>query len=163
MVTEGDDAPEFTAPLATGDIESFTLSERIEDGPIVLAFFPGAFTSVCTGEMRTFRDRIDEFAGEAAVYGVSTDPPFALNEFRDQEDLPFDLVSDVTGEVSEAYGVAMDLAGLDVPGVETGEASVAERAVFVVDGDGTVSYAWVGDHPGKEPDYDAVADAAEAA
>ena len=56
MVDTGDDAPDFTAPLANGDIESFTLSEELDDAPLVLAFFPGAFTSVCTSEMCTFCD-----------------------------------------------------------------------------------------------------------
>ncbi|WP_255195970.1 redoxin domain-containing protein [Halorarius litoreus] len=160
MVDVGDDAPEFTAPLATGDLEEFTLSERLDDGPVVLAFFPGAFTSVCTGEMRTFRDRFDNFTGEATLYAVSTDSPFSLNEFRAQNDLPFDLISDVSGEVTQAYGVSLDLATLGVPGVDEGDVAIAERAVFVVDTDGQVTYAWVGDNPGVEPDYEEVESAA---
>ncbi len=160
MVDVGDDAPDFTAPLATGDLEEFTLSKRLDDGPVVLAFFPGAFTSVCTGEMRTFRDRLDNFTSEATLYGVSTDSPFALNEFRAQNDLPFDLISDLSGEVTEAYDIPFDLAALGVPGVDEGEVTIAERAVFVVDTDGQITYAWVGDNPGVEPDYEAVESAA---
>jgi peroxiredoxin len=163
VVDVGDDAPDFTAPLANGELTEFSLSDRLEDGPVVLAFFPGAFTSVCTGEMRTFRDRIENFTGEATLYGVSTDSPFSLNEFRAQNDLPFDLISDLTGEVTESYGVALDLAALGVPGVDEGEVTISERAVFVVDTDGTVTYAWVGENPGVEPDYDAVEAAATGA
>jgi peroxiredoxin len=160
MVAEGDDAPDFTAPLATGELEEFTLSDRLDDGPVVLAFFPGAFTSVCTGEMQTFRDRLDNFTGEAQLYGVSVDSPFSLNEFRAQNDLPFDLVSDQTGEIAEAYDVALDLSALGVPGVEEGDVTIAERAVFVVNADGEVTYRWVGENPGVEPDYEAVETAA---
>ena len=107
MIASGDNPPDFTAPLANGDIESFTLSEHLDDAPIVLAFFPGAFTRVCTNEMSTFQDRLDEFTGAGAtLYGVSIDTPFALNEFREQNDLPFAFVSDANREVVDLYDVA---------------------------------------------------------
>jgi len=155
MVDTGDDAPDFTAPLANGDIESFTLSEELDDAPLVLAFFPGAFTSVCTSEMCTFRDELSTFEDiGASVYGISVDSPFTLNEFRDQNDLNFGLLSDIDKEVIDAYDVSMDFADLGVHGV-------AKRAVFVVDGDGEVASRWVSDDPGVEPDYDEVAAAAE--
>jgi peroxiredoxin len=48
MIEVGDAAPDFTAPLANGDVEEFTLSENLDEAPLVLAFFPGAFTGVCT-------------------------------------------------------------------------------------------------------------------
>ncbi|WP_254544436.1 redoxin domain-containing protein [Halomarina pelagica] len=158
MVDVGDTAPDFTAPLATGeDIESFTLSEALEDGPVVLAFFPGAFTSVCSHEMATFRDRLEAFSeADAQLYGVSVDSPFALNAFHDELDLTFPLISDANDELIDRYDVSMDFADL---GVE----DVAKRAVFVVDSDGEVTYAWVSDDPGVEPDYDEVEDAAAAA
>jgi peroxiredoxin len=151
MVTTGDAAPEFTAPLANGDIEEFTLSERLADeAPIVLAFFPGAFTAVCTTEMCEFQDRLAAFNDlEATVYGVSRDSPFTLNEFREQNDLEFGLLSDYNKEIVDDYDVEMDFADLGVYGV-------AKRSVFVVDGDGEIAYAWVSDDPGVEPDYDEV-------
>jgi len=156
MVTTGDAAPDFTAPLANGDIEEFTLSERLEDdAPIVLAFFPGAFTSVCTTEMCTFQDRLATFNDlDASVYGVSRDSPFTLNEFRAQNDLEFGLLSDYNKEVVDDYDIEMDFADLGVYGV-------AKRSVFVVDGDGEVVYSWVSDDPGVEPDYDEVEAAVE--
>ena len=153
MVSEGDDAPDFTAPLANGDIESFTLSESLDDGPVVLAFFPGAFTSVCSHEMSTFEERIDALADAGGrLYGISVDSPFALNEFRDKLSLSFGLISDADKEIIDEYGIAMDFDALGVH-------NVAKRAVFVVDDDGTVTYAWVSDDPGVEPDYDAVEEA----
>ena len=154
MVSVGDDAPEFTAPLANGSIDSFTLSDRLAEAPLVLAFFPAAFTPTCTTEMCTFRDRLSEFERiDAAVYGVSIDTPFTLNEFRDRNDLNFGLIGDSNREAVDAYDVSMDF---EAYGVDR----VAKRAVFVVDRDGVVTYAWVSDDPGAEPDYDAVAGAA---
>jgi peroxiredoxin len=153
MVSTGDTAPTFTAPLATGDIEEFDLEDRLDEAPLALAFFPGAFTSVCSHEMNTFQDRLAEFEDAGAtVYGISVDSPFALNEFRDKLGLSFDLVSDGDREAVEAYDLSMDFA-------ELGVHDVAKRAVFVVDGDGTVVYDWVSDDPGVEPDYDEVLDA----
>lgn len=158
MVTTGDTAPEFTAPLANGDVETFTLSERLEsEAPIVLAFFPGAFTSVCTAEMRTFEERLEAFEDAGAtVYGVSVDSPFALGEFRERNGLSFGLISDFEKEVVDAYDVRTSFEELGVHGL-------AKRAVFVVDADGTVTYAWVSDDPGAEPDYGAVEAAASPA
>jgi peroxiredoxin len=156
MVSEGETAPDVTAPMRTpdGNITEFTLSSALEDGPVVLAFFPGAFTSVCTGEMKTFRDRLDEIndAG-ASLYGVSIDSPFSLGEFAEQNDLTFPLVSDTNKEIIDAYDVEMDFEDLGISGV-------AKRSVFVVDEDGTIAYAWVSDDPGVEPDYDEVERAA---
>jgi peroxiredoxin len=156
MVTDGDTAPDFTAPLANGDLgERFTLSERLDEAPLVLAFFPGAFSSVCTGEMNTFQDRLAAFedAG-ASIYGISVDSPFALNAFRDEEGIEYDFISDANHEIVEAYGATM---GFEELGIE----EVAKRAVFVVDGDGDITYTWSSDDPGVEPDYDEVEDAAQ--
>ena len=157
MVTVGDTAPEFTVPLANGDVESFTLSTALADGPVVLAFFPGAFTRVCTNEMCAFEDDLSGFESVGAqVYGVSVDSPFALNEFRAQNDLSFGLLSDFEREVIDAYDVRTDFADIGVHGL-------AQRAVFVVDADRTVTYVWIGEHPGVEPDYESVREAAAAA
>ena len=156
MVAEGDDAPTFEAPAAkpNGDIEAVTLPEATADGPAVLAFFPGAFTSTCTSEMVTFRDRLDDLeAAGASLYGVSIDSPFSLAEFADRNDLNFPLVGDTQWELVDAYDVRTDFEAVDLEGV-------AKRAVFVVDADGTVTYAWVADDPSLEPDYEAVLSAA---
>ena len=152
MVEVGDRAPDFTAPLADGDVEEFTLSEHLDSAPIVLAFFPGAFTGVCTTEMATFEQNLDDFE-DATVYGVSVDAPFSLNEFRDQEGLSFGLISDSNKEIIDDYDVEMDFADMGYYGV-------AKRAVFVVDEDGEVTYRWVSEGPGVEPDYEEVKRAA---
>jgi peroxiredoxin len=155
MVDTGDTAPEFSAPLANGDVTEFRLGDRMDDAPLVLAFFPGAFTGTCTHEMETFEDRLGEFeAAGASVYGISVDLPFALNAFRDDLGLSFGLISDSTRELVDAYDVSMDFASLGVD-------DVAKRAVFAVDSEGVVDYAWVSDDPGLEPDYDEVLAAVE--
>ncbi|ELY98864.1 alkyl hydroperoxide reductase/ thiol specific antioxidant/ Mal allergen [Natrialba chahannaoensis JCM 10990] len=157
MPATGDSAPDFTAPLANGDVDEFSLSDALsEDAPVVLAFFPAAFTGVCTDEMCTFQDRLAAFDDvDATVYGVSRDSPFTLNEFRDQNDLDFGLISDFNKEIIEAYDVEMDFEDLGVYGV-------AKRSVFVVDADGEVTYSWVSDDPGVEPEYAEVEDAVDA-
>jgi len=151
MVSTGDRAPEFTAPLADGEVGTMSLSEALEaEAPIVLAFFPGAFTRVCSHEMSTFQDRLEAIADAGGtLYGVSIDTPFALNEFRDELGLTFDLVSDTNRDLVEKYDVAMDF---ESAGVE----DLAKRAVFVIDDSGTITYTWVSDDPGVEPDYDEV-------
>lgn len=157
MVDVGDDAPDFTVPLADGDVQPFTLSEHLSEAPIVLAFFPGAFTGVCTTEMCAFEDELADFEDVGAtVYGISVDLPFAQNEFREQNDLSFGVLSDHAKELIEAYDVEMDFDGLGVYGV-------AKRSVFVVDAAGEVTYKWVSDDPGVEPDYEEVEEAAAAA
>jgi peroxiredoxin len=157
MADVGDAAPDFTAPLANGDIDEFTLSDRLDEAPIVLAFFPGAFTEVCAHEMESFQNRLSAFAeAGATVYGVSVDSPFALNEFRDQLGLGFDLISDANREVIDAYDVSTDFEPIGVR-------NIADRAVFVIDADGEVVYRWIAENPTYEPDYEEVeAAAAEA-
>jgi peroxiredoxin len=156
MPSENDSAPDFTRKVANGDMEDLTLSDHLDEAPIVLAFFPGAFTPPCSNEMTALQSRIDEFdeAG-ATIYGVSADSAFSLNAFRDEHDLEFDLVSDMSRGVIEDYDLSIDVGDLGLYGV-------ANRAVFVVDGDGQITYTWTAESPENEPDYDELLDAAEA-
>jgi peroxiredoxin len=153
MVSVGDTAPDFSAPLALGDISDFTLSDRLDEAPLVLAFFPGAFSGTCTSEMGTFDDRLDEFeSAGATVYGVSVDLPWALQEFRHDEELSFGMISDTSRGIVDAYDLRTDFVSMGLEGL-------AKRAVLVVDDDRVVQYAWVTDDAGREPDYDEVLDA----
>ncbi|MFB6091210.1 MAG: redoxin domain-containing protein [Halobellus sp.] len=165
MVDIGDEAPDFTLPLAGGeaynDIAEFTLSEAIPGGPIVLAFYPAAFTSGCTEEMCSFRDSMGLFDDlDAQVYGVSVDLPFSQNTWIREEGLNFPMLSDWDHEVIYDYDVVLENM--------YGMLEVAERSVFVVDADGKVTYKWVKEE--ENPDFDelvrevadAVAEAADA-
>jgi len=154
MTDVGDDAPTFTASLVTDEVEPFDLSERLGEEPVVLAFFPAAFSNTCTDEMEAFRDGFDR--DDCALFGVSTDLPHALAAYRSQYDLPFALVGDPDHRAIEAYDVIEDF---EHYGVET----VAQRAVFVIDTGGTVTYRWLADDSGQEPDYDALDEAVDEA
>lgn len=148
MVGVGDKAPDFQ--LLDTDLKRRSLSELLSKGRhVVLAFFPGAFTSVCTREMCAFRDRMARLGGlDAEVVGISVDSPFALKAFKEANMLNFTLLSDFNREVVERYGVVLqDLLGL-------GLRRLAKRAVFIIDPRGVVVYKWVSEDPRVEPDYD---------
>lgn len=157
MVLTGDTAPTFTATYEGSDHETFDLADHVGDGPVVLAFFPGAFTPPCSNEMVALQQRLEQFeAAGATLFGVSTDSSFTQGAFADEYDLGFELVSDMAGDAIEAYGLSIDIPDLGLYGV-------ANRAVFVLDADGVVTYRWVADDPTQEPEYGAVLDAVDAA
>jgi peroxiredoxin len=132
MVSDGDTAPTFTATIGTSDHEPFDLDDHLGDGPVVLAFFPGAFTPPCTNEMVALQDHLADFeAAGATILGVSADSPFSQGAFREEHGIEFDLVSDMSGEAIRAYGLEIDIEELGLYGI-------ANRAVFVLDDDGTV-------------------------
>ena len=145
----GDAAPDFS--LYDSDTQPFTLSDALDDGPVVLLFYPGAFTSVCTNELNAVANDLDRY-GDAQVVGISTDSPFALAEFRKLHDLPFRLLSDHDGEVSAAFGAKYDH---DFTPMKLDR--ISKRAAFVIDREGRVRYAEVLDNAGEMPDLDAVA------
>ena len=144
----GQAAPDFT--LYDMDRNQRSLSE-FRGKNVVLAFFPGAFTGVCTTEACTLRDRLDEFNSmNAQVVGISVDPPFSQKVWADQNNINFPLLSDFNRQAVNAYDVAFpNLAGME-------GYIAASRAVIVVDKDGVIRYRWVGPNPGVEPDYDEV-------
>ena len=143
----GDMAPDFT--LTAQDKSSVTLSD-MRGSRVILAFYPAAFTGVCTKEMCSFSDGMVSLESSGArVLGISVDSPFSNAAFAEANGITFPLLSDVHREAVEAYGVA--LGDFVIPGY-----TVAQRSVFVVETDGSIGYAWVADNPGLEPDYDAV-------
>ncbi|HWQ17968.1 MAG TPA: peroxiredoxin [Sulfolobales archaeon] len=150
MVQVGEKAPDFE--LLDTTLKKRSLSEFLAKGRfVVLAFFPGAFTEVCTREMCTFRDRMARLDNlDAEVIGISVDSPFALRVFKEVNRLNFTLLSDYNREVIEKYGVVLpDLLGL-------GLKRLAKRALFIIDPKGVVVYKWVSEDPRVEPDYNEV-------
>lgn len=132
--------------------EPVKLSSELASGPVVLAFFPMAFTGVCTAEMCEFRDTIKEFEGlNCKVYGISVDSRFSLKAFAEQQELNFTLLSDFNKEVSGGLGILYE----DFLGMK----GVAKRSVFVVGKDQNVAYRWVTDNAGERPDLSEVRDA----
>lgn len=155
MLDVGTKAPEFS--LLKNRTDRVTLS-ALKGQKVVIAFFPAAFTSVCEKELCTFRDSLAELNGlDATVLGVSVDGPFANVAFAEKNKLTFPVLSDYLREATRAYDVALD----DFAGMVGYTAS--NRAVYVVDKEGVIRYAWVGANPGVEPDYDAVKKAVAAA
>jgi peroxiredoxin len=143
----GSKAPDFT--LMNQDRQPVTLSAALQNGPVVLAFFPAAFSSVCTNEMCTFRDSIAALnASQGQVLGVSTDTFFALKAWADQQRLDFPLLSDYNKDVIRLY----DVVNPDMIGMR----DIAKRAVFVIAPDGVVKYREVLDDARNEPNYDQV-------
>jgi peroxiredoxin len=145
-VVVGSKAPDFT--LTNQDREAVTLS-RLQGKPVVLAFFPAAFSSVCTKELCTFKDSMAQLGkADAQVFGISVDTFFALKAFQDQQKLTFPLLSDFNKTVIRDYGVFNE----DMIGLK----GIAKRATFVIDKDGIVRHAEVLEDARNEPSYDAV-------
>jgi thioredoxin-dependent peroxiredoxin len=100
----GDLVPDFTLPDQHG--ASRTLSTMLEDGPVVLFFYPAAMTTGCTAESCHFRDLAAEFREVGAQrVGISTDSVARQKEFSDLNSFDYPLLSDVDGEVAETFGV----------------------------------------------------------
>ena len=147
MVSVGDTAPDFT--LTATDKSKVSLSDH-RGQRVVLAFYPAAFTGVCTSEMCTFRDSMAALndAG-ATVLGVSVDSPFSNGAFAKENGLEFTLLSDVHRTMINDYGMVFENFVID-------GYTVANRGVVVVEADGTVGYTWTCESLGQEPDYDAI-------
>jgi glutaredoxin-dependent peroxiredoxin len=121
-----------------------------KDHKTIFAFYPGAFTGVCTKEMCAFRDMQEDLQKlNAVVVGISVDAPFANKAFAEKHSLTFTLLSDFKREVIQKYGVVWKNLGME--GYDA-----ANRAVFVTDGTGKILYKWVAENPGKFPDLEAV-------
>jgi glutaredoxin-dependent peroxiredoxin len=145
-VDVGSTAPDFT--LTNQDRQPVALSAQ-RGKPVVLAFFPAAFSSVCAKELCTFRDSIARLGkADAQVYGISVDTFFTLKAFHDHEKLSFPLLSDFNKQVIRDYGVFNE----DMIGLK----GIAKRAVFVIDKNGVVRHREVLDDARNDPNYDKV-------
>ena len=127
-------APDFTVSSTAG--EAVTLSSYRGKKAVLLAFFPAAFTGVCTSEMCAFGDDFDQFtSSNVEVLPISVDNVPSLKEFRSKYAMKVTLLSDFSREVAGAYGVLLP-------------SLVANRAYFLIDMDGVVRWAHVEEHPG---------------
>ncbi|MCE4603686.1 MAG: peroxiredoxin [Aeropyrum sp.] len=148
MVELGSKAPDFTLP--NQDFEPVRLYDVLSKGrPVVLLFFPAAFSPVCTKELCAFRDKMAMLEkANAEILAVSVDSPWCLKKFQEENRLSFTLLSDYNREVIKLYDVYHE----EVKGLKM----LAKRAVFIIKPDGTVAYKWVTDNPLNEPDYEEV-------
>jgi thioredoxin-dependent peroxiredoxin len=123
---DGAVAPDFALPDADG--KAWRLSDQ-RGKVVVLLFYPGDETPICTRQMCSVRDRWEDYAATGAeVVGISTDSVESHKAFAANHDLPLRLLSDADRKVADLYG-AKSL----VPG------KVA-RSVFVIDGGGVIRY-----------------------
>lgn len=141
MIEVGAKAPEFT--LKDYNNEQVSLSDVYADKPVLLVFYPFAFSGICTGELCQLRDDFSSFEG-VQVLGVSVDTPFSLKVWAAQEGYKFPLLSDFWphGAVAQQYGVFNDKAGM------------ANRGTFLIDKTGVVRFAEV-NQPGEARDQEA--------
>ena len=144
----GDKAPSFSLPDA--DRKARTLSEFLGKKTII-ASIPGAFTSVCTAELCTFRDMLADLSTLGAqVVVLDVDSPFVNRAYADANQVTFPILSDYTRATVKAYGgVHDDFAGL------TGY-TAPKRSVFVLDAEGVVRYAWISENPGASPLFEEI-------
>jgi peroxiredoxin len=127
----GDAAPDFSLPDQDKQVVSLA---GLRGTPVLLVFYPFAFSGICTGELCQLRDELTTYTDAGVtVLAISTDPVFSLKAFREQQGFEFRLLSDFWphGEVAQAYGVFNDKAGMAV------------RGTFLVDADGKVAFAEV--------------------
>jgi glutaredoxin-dependent peroxiredoxin len=145
----GDSAPRLTLP--SHDLEEISLSDYRGERPVVLLFFPLAFTSTCTAELCTVGEDLATYrALDAEVLAISVDSPFVLQRFRNECGAEFPFLSDFHREAAEAFGVARE-APLG-PGLR----GVSDRAAFVISREGEIAYAWHSTNPGQLPPFDEI-------
>lgn len=105
----GDKAPDFTTRGAkAGKVFTLRLSEQLKKGPVVLYFFPAAFTPGCTAETREFADKSDEFAkAGATIIGMSADPVDKLARFSKEECRDKFAVASAGPQIIKGYDVSL--------------------------------------------------------
>ena len=143
----GDKAPGFS--LHNTQKELVTL-ESHSGSPVVVLFFPLAFTSVCTDELCSIRDDMSYYNDlGVSVLGISVDSLFTLEKFKAEQGYNFPLLSDFNKEVCRAYGAIYEDFVLGMKGV-------AKRAAFVIDGNGIIQYAEVLENAGELPNFEKI-------
>lgn len=122
----GDPAPDFTLP-GTGDRE-YSLRE-FRGSPVVLVFYPGDDTPVCTKQLNAYNDDLERFdALDAQILGISAQSVDSKESFSDKHGFAFPLLADTDKEVASAYGTL-------------GPIGFPRRSVFIIDRDGVIRYA----------------------
>ena len=142
----GDLAPDFTLSDSKG--EKVTLSAYRGKKNVVLAFFPFAFSGTCSAQMPSYEAELERFHGyDTEVIGISADARHALGAWAKQYQITFHLLSDFYphGAVAQQYGVLHEL-------------GMPERALFVIDKEGTIRWIHVHRPIGEAPDNEELFD-----
>lgn len=131
----GQVAPDFTLPSTSG--ENITLSS-LRGKPVLIAFFPLAFSGTCTAELCEMRDDHDKFANRGVtVLPISVDHTYSLKEYKAKHGMKTDLLSDFKREVSRKYGVLFE------------DKFFSTRAYFLLDDKGVIRWEHVEANPGE--------------
>ena len=139
----GQEASDFTLPNDSWE-NQVSLEEARSEGPVVLFFYPGDWSSVCTDQMGQLQEQIGRFGEKGAtVLGISVDSPWSHKAWAEERGIEFPLLSDFGREVVEEYGVKH-------------EAGFPERAYFVIAQEGVVRAKKVEDSPGDQPEVEEV-------
>ena len=142
----GDAAPDFSAQASfAGKASAYSLSEARRKGPVVVYFYPSAYTKACNVQARAFAENHEKFAAAgASIIGVSLDSIARLNDFSsDPEDCnsKFPVASDADGRIAKSYDLVVKdgRAGIkDTRGAEI-DHGFAERTTFIVAPDGRIA------------------------
>ncbi|HET7321998.1 MAG TPA: peroxiredoxin [Longimicrobiaceae bacterium] len=146
---DGDRLPDVRLPSASGEMVSFR--DFVGEKPLVVLFFPLAFTSTCTEEMCTVGDDLGAYQDlDAQVVAVSVDSPFVLARFKKECNAEFPFLSDFNREAVKTFGVMRE------EPVGPGLRGASERAAFVADRDGVIRYAWMSKNPSALPPFDEI-------
>ncbi|SEO37259.1 Peroxiredoxin [Halorientalis persicus] len=150
MLSEGTVAPTFTLPgVVDGAPRDVSLEDYFGEGIVVLAFYPADFNPACEDDSCDLTE-LDLFTmqRDVDIFAVSTDSVFSHRAYAEEYSLSIPLLSDTHGEAVEAYDVALESDQL-----------LARRAVFVIDQEGVIQYAWSTSDLERRPDIDAVREA----
>lgn len=164
----GDVAPVFSLPSATG--ETVTLSDLLEDGPVVLSFYRGSWCPYCNLELRALQANIMEFkARNARLVAISPQVPDESLSTAEKHSLTFDVLSDVGATVSQSYGLSFvipaELAALyerrghDLIRRNGGDGrTLVIPATYVITQSGSISWSFVdSDHTKRAEPRDIIA------
>jgi peroxiredoxin len=139
----GQKAPDFALPSDSWD-NQVSLESARREGPVVLFFYPGDWSSVCTDQMGQLQQELERFEEKGAkILGISVDSPWSHRAWAEEMGIEFPLLSDFQREVVEDYGVKH-------------ERGFPERAYFVIDEEGVVRAKKVEASPGDQPEVEAV-------
>ena len=151
IIAPGTPVPDFRLIDEAG--EKFT-RENLLGQTTVFVFYPAAFSPVCTDQFEVYEEVLDEFEAQGAkLYGVSCDGIWSQKAFREQLGTSIPQLSDFEpkGEMSRAFGAYFEKAG------------ISNRALVIVDPEGTVQWSWEGEHPGVMPGANLIFDGLAAA
>jgi len=142
---KGDTAPMFSAKASLAGKEfKFSLKDSLKKGPVVVYFYPSAYTQGCNVQAHTFSVNQEKFAAAgASIIGVSLDSIQRLNQFSADPEYcagKFPVASDASGSIAKSY----DLTVKNVPGIKDTKGNevdhgFAERTTFVVTSDGKIA------------------------